>query len=95
MRLLLTVVDPKGSALPVDLAVDAPPGTPLAAVRDGLLGAVGRHDGLLYAGECQLSDEDRLGEPPLLEGAVLTVDRPSLAEPRGLLELHVVAGPDS
>ena len=64
-------------------------------VRDGLLGAVGRHDGLLYAGERQLSDDDALGEPPLLEGAVLTVDRPGLAEPRGLLELHVVAGPDS
>ena len=36
MRLLLTVVDPQGSALPVDVAVDAPPGTPLATVRDGL-----------------------------------------------------------
>ena len=51
MRLLFTVVDPRGSAVPFDVAVEAPPGTPLAAVRDGLLGAVGRHDGLLYAGE--------------------------------------------
>jgi S-DNA-T family DNA segregation ATPase FtsK/SpoIIIE len=49
----------------------------------------------LYAGERRVSDDDALGEPPLLEGAVLTVDRPGLAEPRGLLELHVVAGPDS
>jgi S-DNA-T family DNA segregation ATPase FtsK/SpoIIIE len=95
MRLLLTVVDPRGSALPVDVAVDAPPGTPLATVHDGLLGAVGRHDGLLYAGERQLTGDDALGEPPLLDGAVLTVDRAGLAEPRGLLELHVVAGPDS
>jgi hypothetical protein len=49
MRLLLTVVDPRGSALPVDIAVDAPPGTPLGTVRDGLLRAVGRHDGPWYA----------------------------------------------
>ena len=32
--------------------------------------------------------------PPLLHGAVLTVDRPGSREPRPLLELHVLAGPD-
>jgi S-DNA-T family DNA segregation ATPase FtsK/SpoIIIE len=95
MRLLFTVVDPQGSALPVDVAVEAPPGTLLATVRGDLLGAVGRHDGLLYAGARQLSNDDSLGEPPLLQGAVLTVDRPGRGEPRGLLELHVLAGPDS
>ena len=95
MRQLFTVVDPLGSAEAVEVAVDAPPGTRLTAVRHGLLGAVGRTDGLLYAGQRQLSDDDALGEPPLLEGAVLAVDRPGPVESRGLLELHVVAGPDS
>jgi S-DNA-T family DNA segregation ATPase FtsK/SpoIIIE len=95
MRVLLTVVDPRGSASAVEVAIEAPPGTALGTVRAGLLGAVGRQDGLLYAGESRLSDDDTLGEPPLLEGTVLTVDRPGRAEPRGLLELHVVAGPDS
>ena len=95
MRVLFTVVDPRGSASPVDVAVETPPRTALATIRAGLLGAVGRHEGVLYAGERRLSDDDVLGDPPLLEGAVLTVDRPGLAEPRGLLELHLVAGPDS
>ncbi len=43
----------------------------------------------------QLSDDAALGEPPLLDGAVLTVDRADLASRAGCSELHVVAGPDS
>ena len=57
--------------------------------------AVGRRTGELFAGDQRLADASPLGEPPLLDGAVLTVDRAGLREPRGLLELHVLAGPDS
>ncbi|MEO7981764.1 MAG: hypothetical protein ABI807_12850, partial [Sporichthyaceae bacterium] len=74
MRIVFTVVDPVGTAIPVDVEVAAPPGTPLAAVRDRLLRAVGRHGGRLFTREGALSDDARLGEPPLLDGAVLTVD---------------------
>ena len=95
MRLVLTVVDPTGSATPVEVEVAAAPGTPFGEVRDGLLGAVGRHEGRLFCGDSALADDAALGEPPLLHGAVLTVDRADHREPRGLLELHVLAGPDS
>ncbi len=55
---------------------------------------MGRQEGLLFAGDLLLDDESPLGAPPLLDGAVLTVDRAGVREPRGLLELHVLAGPD-
>jgi S-DNA-T family DNA segregation ATPase FtsK/SpoIIIE len=71
------------------------PGTPLAAVRHGLLGAVGRLDGLLYAGDRQVADDDALGEPPAARGGRADRRPARPVEPRGLLELHVVAGPDS
>jgi S-DNA-T family DNA segregation ATPase FtsK/SpoIIIE len=95
MRRVLTVVDPAGSATPVEVEVAGAPGTPLGDVRDRVLGAVGRRDGQLFCGDSVLSDDAALGEPPLLQGAVLTVDRADHREPRGMLELHVVAGPDS
>ncbi|MEO7979803.1 MAG: FHA domain-containing protein [Sporichthyaceae bacterium] len=40
-----------GTARPVDVEVAAPPGTPVAEVRDRLLKAVGRHDGRLFTRE--------------------------------------------
>ncbi len=95
MRLVLTVVDPVGTSTPAAVEVCAAPGTPLSELRDRLLGAVGRTDGRLFAGTHQLPDDATLGVPPLLDGAVLTVDRTDAREPHGLLELHVVAGPDS
>ena len=95
MRLQLTVVDPFGTATPASVEVTAVPGTPLGAVRPALLHAVGRRTGELFAGDHRLDDASPVGEPPLLDGAVLTVDRAGLREPRGLLELHVLAGPDA
>ena len=94
MQLQLTVVDPLGTGTPAEVELTAAPGTPLRAVRRSLLGAVGRREGLLFAGDVLLDDDSPLGAPPLLDGAVLTVDRAGLREPRGLLELHVLAGPD-
>jgi hypothetical protein len=95
MQLVLTVVDPFGTAAPVEVEVTATAGSPLYDVREALLGSVGRREGQLFAGDRPVPDASPLGEPPLLDGAVLTVDRADHREPRGLLELHVLAGPDS
>ena len=96
MRVRLTVIDPTGSAAPVDLVVCAAVGTTLGQVRRELLSAVGRPAGAsigLYADARLLPDDAPLGRAPLIEGAVLTVGTAGGATGRqGLLELHVVGG---
>lgn len=97
-----------------DVLVTAPAGTALAAVAAGLAAAVGpgaagapaersREPGagavVLYAGSERL-DAQRctLGEPPLLDGAVLTLGAPARPGPEpdeNAAQLHVVAGPDA
>ncbi len=92
-----------------DVLVTAPAGTALAAVASALASAVSGGDGssgstgapVLYAGDQRL-DAQRctLGEPPLLDGAVLAVGAPGEPEPHPELDvtptrLHVVAGPDA
>lgn len=103
--------EPRGRAAACDVLVTAPAGTALAAVASGLASAVGgsgqgergREPGggqiVLYAGAERL-DAQRctLGEPPLTDGAVLSLGSP--AEPGPDLDdvstqLHVVAGPDA
>jgi S-DNA-T family DNA segregation ATPase FtsK/SpoIIIE len=94
----LTVVDPRArtvSGARADVTVRAPSGTPMGALREQLLAAVGVPDGDLYVGAAQLPDDAPVGEPPLLHAAVLTVGRGTPREPGGLLELQVRAGPDS
>ncbi|MFF5366628.1 FHA domain-containing protein, partial [Streptomyces sp. NPDC013187] len=112
MQIRLTVVDPLGPSAPArdraprsDVLVTAPAGTALAAVASALAQAVLGGDGsgtpVLYAGEQRL-DAQRctLGEPPLTDGAVLSVGAPGEPEPHPELEgapaqLQVVAGPDA
>ncbi|WP_244793324.1 FHA domain-containing protein [Streptomyces sp. BJ20] len=113
MQIRLTVVDPLGPSSPVreravscDVLVTAPAGTALAAVASALASAVSGGDGssgtpVLYAGDQRL-DAQRctLGEPPLIDGAVLAVGAPGEPEPHPELDasptrLHVVAGPDA
>ena len=90
MQIRLTVTAPP--ALPpqaraahatgCDVLVTAPAGTALAAVTSGLASAVGAGEGpvVLYAGTERLDPQRcTLGEPPLLDGAVLTLGAP--AEP--------------
>ncbi|GAB2846792.1 FHA domain-containing protein [Streptomyces deserti] len=94
-----------------DVLVTAPAGTALAAVASALASAVageggtGRETGsgavVLYAGDQRL-DAQRctLGEPPLTDGAVLSVGAPGEPEPHPELDdapaqLQVVAGPDA
>ncbi|MEV6736893.1 FHA domain-containing protein [Streptomyces sp. NPDC051104] len=97
-----------------DVLVTAPAGTALAAVASGLASAVGGEGGpsqpersrepgtgsvVLYAGTERLDPQRcTLGEPPLLDGAVLTLGAPAEPGPEpdeGAAQLHVVAGPDA
>ncbi|WP_318203260.1 FtsK/SpoIIIE domain-containing protein [Streptomyces sp. SCL15-4] len=116
MQIRLTVVDPlgpppqRGRAVCRDVLVTAPVGTELGAVASALAGAVageggaGREAGasvVLFAGEERLDPRRcTLGEPPLVDGAVLSLGGPAAPEPRPELDdaptqLHVVAGPDA
>ncbi|MFJ8821800.1 FHA domain-containing protein [Streptomyces sp. NPDC102467] len=113
MQIRLTVVDPLGTrpdasaragaaGSAVDVLVTAPSGTALAAVASGLATAVAGGDApssVLYAGAERL-DAQRclLGDPPLTDGAVLSLGAPTDPgpEPDGAAaQLHVVAGPDA
>ncbi|MFJ9035467.1 FHA domain-containing protein [Streptomyces sp. NPDC102406] len=113
MQIRLTVVDPLGTrpdaaaregaaGSSVDVLVTAPTGTALAAVASGLATAVAGGDApssVLYAGAERL-DAQRclLGEPPLIDGAVLSLGAPTDPgpEPDGAAaQLQVVAGPDA
>ncbi|MQY32102.1 hypothetical protein SRB17_00420 [Streptomyces sp. RB17] len=114
MQIRLTVVDPlgaspqRGRAASRDVLVTAPVGTDLGAVASALAGAVtgeGRDAAnssvVLYAGPERLDPRRcTLGEPPLVDGAVLSLGAPAAAEPHPELDdaptqLHVVAGPDA
>jgi pSer/pThr/pTyr-binding forkhead associated (FHA) protein len=105
MQIRLTVVDPlgtphEGRPASCDVLVTAPAGTALAAVASGLASAVGGEGaGVLYAGTERL-DAQRctLGEPPLTDGAVLSLGSPAEPGPDvdpAAAQLRVVAGPDA
>ncbi|MEU6352063.1 FHA domain-containing protein [Streptomyces sp. NPDC047072] len=110
MQIRLTVVDPlgppdraRGRAASCDVLVTAPVGTALAAVASALASAVSAGDGpvVLFADGERLDDRRAtLGEPPLIDGAVLSLGAPAAPEPHPELDdaptqLHVVAGPDA
>ncbi|MFF0448293.1 FtsK/SpoIIIE domain-containing protein [Streptomyces sp. NPDC004609] len=90
-----------------DVLVTAPAGTALAAVASALAAAVAGPDTsgavVLYAGRERLDAQRRtLGEPPLVDGAVLSLQVPgdfaAEDDPSGAdasAQLHVVAGPDA
>lgn len=103
MQIRLTVLGPPGGpAAPhgCDVLVTAPPGTPLAAVSGALAQAAQAGEGpvVLYAGGDRLdSQRSLLGEPPLIDGAVLSLHGPGPAPvpPDARTRLHVVSGPDA
>ena len=95
MQLRLTVIDPTSSTAPVDCVAEVPSGGVLGDVKADLLRAVGRINGRFFCANGPLADETRIGAPPLLDGAVVTVDRPLGRAPTAPLELHVTGGPDS
>ncbi|MDH6609531.1 hypothetical protein M2164_005166 [Streptomyces sp. SAI-208] len=105
----------RGRAASRDVLVTAPVGTALAAVATALASAVPGDGGASRAGEAErgggpvvlYADGERLdaqratlGEPPLIDGAVLSLGAPAAPEPHPELDdaptqLHVVAGPDA
>ncbi|MEV7737157.1 FHA domain-containing protein [Streptomyces sp. NPDC088921] len=105
----------RGRATSCDVLVTAPVGTALAAVATALASAVPADGGASRAGEAErgggpvvlYADGERLdtqratlGEPPLIDGAVLSLGAPAAPEPHPELDdaptqLHVVAGPDA
>ena len=91
-----SVVDPAHQGDPVDLDVCAPEGTTWREVRKEVAAAAGLDDVPLAAQGQPVGDDAVLGHRPLLEGVLLVAARgPGATRPRGLLELHVVGGPDS
>ncbi|MFG3187327.1 FHA domain-containing protein [Streptomyces omiyaensis] len=112
MQIRLTVLAPHaghGAGRACDVLVTAPAGTALSAVASNLAAAVTGPDAagtgtpVLYAGAERL-DARRcvLGEPPLVDGAVLALHTPDPDDRAGLdatassaARLHVVAGPDA
>ncbi|MCQ9133749.1 FHA domain-containing protein [Streptomyces hilarionis] len=102
--------DSRPRAASCDVLVTAPAGTALAAVASALAAAVCGEGAapsssaaavVLYAGVERL-DAQRctLGEPPLTDGAVLSLGAPADPEPHPEVDdaparLHVVAGPDA
>ncbi|MFC9246963.1 FHA domain-containing protein [Streptomyces sp. NPDC057136] len=111
MQIRLTVLAPRSGQTPTparacDVLVTAPAGTALAAVASGLASAVSGPDSsmgggavVLFAGRERL-DAQRiaLGEPPLVDGAVLSLQMPGedeAADDAVPAHLHVIAGPDA
>ncbi|WP_105975851.1 FHA domain-containing protein [Streptomyces geranii] len=108
--------EPWARAASCDVVVTAPAGTALAAVASALASAVAgdgasmpergreRESGgpvVLYVGDQRLDTQRcTLGEPPLVDGAVLALGTPAEPEPHpeadeAAAQLHVVAGPDA
>ncbi|MEU1370968.1 FtsK/SpoIIIE domain-containing protein [Streptomyces sp. NPDC005803] len=109
MQIRLTVLAPRSGQNPAracDVLVTAPAGTALAAVASHLAASVSGPDGslgsgavVLFAGRERLdAQRSALGEPPLVDGAVLSLQVPGEDEtPDDAVpaQLHVIAGPDA
>ncbi|WP_395360868.1 FtsK/SpoIIIE domain-containing protein [Streptomyces sp. YH02] len=108
MQIRLTVLAPyagHGAGRTCDVLVTAPAGTALAAVASNLAAAVTGPDTsasgttVLYAGAERLDGRRCvLGEPPLVDGAVLSLQVPGpddRVDEAAAARLHVVAGPDA
>ncbi|WGP10466.1 FHA domain-containing protein [Streptomyces sp. SH5] len=109
MQIRLTVLAPRSGQTPArtcDVLVTAPAGTALAAVASQLAAAVSGPESsqgggavVLFAGRDRLDGHRiALGEPPLVDGAVLSLQVPGEDEATDdavPAQLHVVAGPDA
>ncbi|WP_163014080.1 FHA domain-containing protein, partial [Streptomyces sp. S1] len=108
MQIRLTVLAPHaghGAGRACDVLVTAPAGTALSAVASQLAAAVTGPETsasgttVLYAGAERLDGRRCvLGEPPLVDGAVLSLQVPGPDDRVGegaAARLHVVAGPDA
>lgn len=103
MQIRLTLLGPRGAhpARACDVLVTAPAGTLLSAVAAGLATAAQAGEGpaVLYAGTQRLDAQRAvLGEPPLVDGAVLSLGAPAAPGPTpdgSTPQLQVLTGPDA
>ncbi|MGW7576148.1 FHA domain-containing protein [Streptomyces sp. NPDC054765] len=113
MQIRLTVLGPRSghTTRTCDVLVTAPAGTALAAVAGSLAASVagsgadvggtgGSSPVVLFAGTERLDPQRAaLGEPPLIDGAVLSLQGPGPAPahglPHGSARLRVISGPDA
>ncbi|RII19841.1 ESX-1 secretion system protein EccCa1 [Streptomyces sp. YIM 130001] len=106
MQIRLTVLGPHSGRTPQstrgrDVLVTAPAGTALSAVASALAASAGAPDGpvVLFSGTDRIDPAVcLLGEPPLVDGAVLALQSPVEPAPSATgdsARLHVIAGPDA
>jgi S-DNA-T family DNA segregation ATPase FtsK/SpoIIIE len=96
MQIRLSVTTQHRASGPVDVLVTAPEGTRFEALAGGLRAASGSLGSRFYIGDALLDEDTELGTPPLLEGALVTIDAPGAPSvPTSGLRLHVVGGPDA
>ncbi len=97
VTLTCSVVDPLRDVGPTDVELSAPAGTTWRQVRDQVLAACAMATGTPLTSDCApVRGDDVLGRPPLVDGVLLVAGTPDLVpRARGLLQLHVVGGPDS
>lgn len=98
MTSIRCTVLPGGTGAGVDLDLCGPSGTAWISLLPQVLHKAGLDPTATVSTEgSPLPDAALLGHPPLLDGVLLTTSDRDAAQPRplGLLELHVVGGPDS
>ncbi len=103
MQLRITVIDAVRGHRSSDVLVDAVPGSTSAELATALSGLATPGSGpgqpaILAVNGQRLAPEHLVGSPPLLDGALVIVGGPEDGRGRlapGVLELHVVSGPDA
>lgn len=104
MQLRITVIDPDRGHQSSDVLVVAVAGATAAQLAAAVLPTSRRGDHALHQAPglfvdgFRLSEDHAIGSPPLLDGAVVVVGSPGTNGARlapGVLELHVISGPDA
>lgn len=104
MQLRITVIDAGRGHRSSDVHVEALPGSTSAELAAALSGPATPESGpdqpapCLFVNGHRLAPDHRVGSPPLLDGALVIIGGPGADRDRlapGVLELHVVSGPDA
>lgn len=94
MQLAVGVRCPASGAR-ADVVLAAPPGTPWREVAADVLGAVGADSEPAAVGSRPLPPDATLGEPPLVDGALVEVGPAAPFPPPAAVELRCTSGPDA
>ncbi|MYW00671.1 FHA domain-containing protein [Streptomyces sp. SID3343] len=96
MQIRLTVHGPQRTGPGADVLVTAPSGTTFAGIAGALRTASGTDGQRFWVGDVRLRDDTPVGRPPLVDGALVTVDALGSPSPSaGSPQLRVVGGPDA